>query len=83
MKVYTSIPFFFIKPSISIGLIYLSCQPLVDLRLLTSDDDPPQRESDFPLSKQGADNQLFNRLKSLAVFNVCHNFILDFGILDR
>ncbi|OYQ45479.1 hypothetical protein [Flavobacterium aurantiibacter] len=37
--------------------------------LLTSADDLSQKETDFPLSKQGADNQSFKRLKSLAVFN--------------
>ena len=37
--------------------------------LLTASDDPSQRETDFPMSKQSADNQSFKRLKSLAVFN--------------
>jgi hypothetical protein len=37
--------------------------------LLTSVDDLSQKETDFPLSKQNIDNQLFKRLKSLAVFN--------------
>lgn len=37
--------------------------------LLTADDDFSQRDTDFPLSKQGAENQSFKRLKSLAVFN--------------
>lgn len=37
--------------------------------LLTSADDLSQKETDFPLSKQDADNQSFKRLKSLAVFN--------------
>jgi len=37
--------------------------------LLTSADDISQRETDFPLSEQPADNQSFKRLKSLALFN--------------
>lgn len=37
--------------------------------LLTSADDLSQKETDFPLSKQGPDNQSFKRLKSLALFN--------------
>lgn len=37
--------------------------------LLTSADDTSQKETDFPLSKQKADDQSYKRIKSLAFFN--------------
>lgn len=37
--------------------------------LLSSSDDPSQKETDFPLSNESPDNQSFKRLKSLAVYN--------------